>query len=444
VTEDRGDPACAPGDRLIARNRLRSAARSFPLHLETSPMSRLTRSLLVSLAIAATVAVTGPSTATAQNNAKRRPAAADNLETRHWTIDGVDRVALVHVPAMAKASPRPVVFAFHGHGGTANQAAKAFAIHKHWPQAIVVYMEGLPTAAGNDPEGKQSGWQYNAGENDDRDVKFFDAVLGDLHQDLKVDDKRVYAIGFSNGGGFTYVLWSLRGDQISAVVSCAMRASRKLISTFKAKPLLQIAGNEDTLQPVSEEEKTVLAVAKLNECGEGRPWGTRTGCTIYPSETGTPVVFFVHSGGHEVPKEAPSRIVEFLKRETQSGRGSPSDPPGNPAVGDWQLNQPTVGESKLHISEEAGRLEVQEVGNGNARSTIASCKDGLLVVHWEVSEDLRGYWVLNLNEDHTKGTGKTVFIRFKDFEPGEPQEIEGRKVRVVEGVTIERIAPNAP
>ena len=83
---------------------------------------------------------------------------------------------------------------------------------------------------------------------------------------------------------------------------------------------------------------------------------------------------------------------------------------------------------------------MQEVGNGNARSTIASCKDGLLVVHWEVSEDLRGYWVLNLNREHTKGNGRTVFIRFKDFEPGEPREIEGRKVRVVEGVTIERIA----
>jgi hypothetical protein len=51
----------------------------------------------------------------------------------------------------------------------------------------------------------------------------------------------------------------------------------------------------------------------------------------------------------------------------------------NPAVGVWRLNQPSVGESTL---------------------------------------------------------------QFKNFEPGEPREIEGRKVRVVEGVTIERIAPN--
>ena len=48
--------------------------------------------------------------------------------------------------------------------------------------------------------------------------------------------------------------------------------------------------------------------------------------------------------------------------------------------------------------------------------------------------------VLNLNEEHTKEKGKTVFIRSDKFDSYKPQEIEGRKVRVVEGVTIERIA----
>lgn len=71
-----------------------------------------------------------------------------------------------------------------------------------------------------------------------------------------------------------------------------------------------------------------------------------------------------------------------------------------------------------------------------------------LVIHWQVHEDLRGYWVLDLNEEYTKGTGKTVFLRFEGFtpgeEPGEEREIEGRKVRVVEGVTIERFDPNGP
>jgi len=80
------------------------------------------------------------------------------------------------------------------------------------------------------------------------------------------------------------------------------------------------------------------------------------------------------------------------------------------------------------------------IGSGGAKSTVATCEDGLLVIHWRVRDDLRGYWVLNLNEDYTKGTGKTVFLRSEGFEPGQPAEIEGRKVRVVEGVAIERVA----
>ena len=90
--------------------------------------------------------------------------------------------------------------------------------------------------------------------------------------------------------------------------------------------------------------------------------------------------------------------------------------------------------------KDAGKLEVQEVGRGNAKSTLATYQDGLLVIHWTVNDDIRGYWVLNLNDDYTKGAGKTVFIRSEGFELGNPAEIEGRKVRVVDGVRIERVA----
>ncbi len=152
-------------------------------------------------------------------------ARAEGLETREWTVDGVTREALVHIPANTK-DPAPIIFVFHGHGGTMNAAVKEFALHTRWPQAIVVYPAGLPTPAGNDPKGEHSGWQYHPGEVEDRDVKFFDAMLADFRQTLKVDDKRVYAVGFSNGGGFAFVLWAARGDQISAVVSCEMTAPR--------------------------------------------------------------------------------------------------------------------------------------------------------------------------------------------------------------------------
>jgi len=44
-----------------------------------------------------------------------------------WVVDGVDRIGLVYTPSSAEASPTPVVFAFHGHGGTMQNAARLFA-----------------------------------------------------------------------------------------------------------------------------------------------------------------------------------------------------------------------------------------------------------------------------------------------------------------------------
>ena len=237
------------------------------------------------------------------------------------------RAALLHAPGDAKVHATPVVFAFHGKGGTMHDAAKDFAIHKHWPQAIVVYMQGAPAAVGNDQEAKKTVWQYHAGEHGDRDLKFFDTVLAALRSEFKVNDQRIYVAGFSNGGGFVFLLWAMRGDQIAAVSPCAMHAAAKMIPTFKPKPMFQIAGKDDPFQKLPVQEKTVEEIAKLNQCGEGRPWEKK--CTIYPSKIGDPVVLYVHSGGHEVPRDAQSLIVRFFKNHTLDIAGRPRPDPTN-------------------------------------------------------------------------------------------------------------------
>src|SRR5690348_11368207 len=66
-----------------------------------------------------------------------RPAA-----TRQWTVDGVPREVTLYVPDSAKTQPTPVVFAFHGHGGTAEKFARTLKLHEVWPEAIVVYPQG--------------------------------------------------------------------------------------------------------------------------------------------------------------------------------------------------------------------------------------------------------------------------------------------------------------
>jgi len=235
-------------------------------------------------------------------------------EFEHWEfkVDGVSREALAYVPATAKEKLTPVVFVFHGHGGRAQNAARMFAMNRNWPEEISIYMQGLNTPGRlTDKEGKAPGWQKSLGDQDDRDLKFFDAVLVRLKKEYKVDAKRIFATGHSNGGAFTYLLWAERGEVLAAVAPSAAAAAESL-PKLKLKPAMHIAGEKDALVKFEWQEKTIDAVRKTNGCeAEGKPWAKD--CTLYPSKTGTPVIAYIHAGGHVVPAAAPELIVKFFK-----------------------------------------------------------------------------------------------------------------------------------
>jgi polyhydroxybutyrate depolymerase len=246
-----------------------------------------------------------------------QPGASTNaLERREWNVDGANREAMVAAPAAAKTTPTPVVFAFHGHGGSMHNAARSFGYHTLWPEAIVVYMQGLNTPGRlTDPEGKRPGWQHGMGEQDYRDLKFFDAVLASLKKDYRIDERRIYSTGHSNGGGFTYLLWATRGDVFAAVAPSAAAAARSM-KDLKPKPVLHVAGEKDPLVKYEWQKATMDALRKLNGCDEsGTSWDKW--CTLYPSKTGTPVVTFIHPGDHAFSREAPPVIVKFFKQHAK-------------------------------------------------------------------------------------------------------------------------------
>ena len=252
---------------------------------------------------------------------KKRAEALRDLTRREWTIDGVTREALVHIPAESAPKPFPLVFAFHGHGGTMQNAAVMFHYHQIWSEAIVVYMQGLNTPGRlTDPEGKKPGWQSAAGFQGDRDLKFFDAVLASLKSDLTVDERRIYSTGHSNGGGFTYVLWRMRPDVFAAMAPSAAAAPGELwtrnIAALKPKPVMHLAGEMDPLVKYEWQKEGMLALRKLNGCDEmGTEWAPL--CTLYPSKTGTPVVTLIHPGAHNFPAEAPPLFVKFFKEHAK-------------------------------------------------------------------------------------------------------------------------------
>jgi polyhydroxybutyrate depolymerase len=186
--------------------------------------------------------------------------------------------------------------------------------HELWPAAIVVYPQGLNTPGRlTDPEGKKAGWQHGLAAQGDRDLKFFDAMLASLRRDYRVDDKRIYATGHSNGGGFTYLLWAARGDQFAAFAPSAA-AGEQHLAQLKPKPVLHVAGENDPLVKFEWQQRMIEALKKLNQCGPGQPW--EKGHTLYPSKLGTPVVTVIHPGTHQYLREAPALIVKFFQQHT--------------------------------------------------------------------------------------------------------------------------------
>lgn len=237
---------------------------------------------------------------------------------RDWQVNGVTRSALLWLPdAKASAQPAPVVFLFHGHGGNATQIASSMNFPELWPEALVVAMEGLPTPGQlTDRSGERTGWQATPGDQGDRDLAFFDAVLATLRKDCAIDARRIYAAGHSNGGGFTYLLWAMRRDVFAAFAPSSAIASPRYLSRLTPAPVFHVAGRSDPLVRFAWQERMIAQLRRLNSCNAA---GVAEGecVTRYASATGHPVVTYVHSGGHGYPAEATAAMVAFLRAQAR-------------------------------------------------------------------------------------------------------------------------------
>ena len=229
-----------------------------------------------------------------------------------WTIDGVTRQAAVAKPATGeKEGGRvPLVFAFHGHGGNMRSAARKFGFHKLWPEAIIVYAQGLPTPGKTDPQGKKPGWQKVPGDQGDRDLKFFDAMLKTMVNDLNADPNRVYVTGHSNGGGFTYLLWSTRHQHLAAVAPSA--AGGRGFKTMEPLPAMHFAGKKDPVVKFETQQRVMASARKVNQCND-EPKKLKNGCLLYESEDGAPFVSYIHPGAHGYHDRAAELTVKFFK-----------------------------------------------------------------------------------------------------------------------------------
>lgn len=240
-----------------------------------------------------------------------RAVPVDAAENVSWQVDGQTRAAIVYAPtAKPTGIGSPLVMAFHGFGDDA-QNFQYVNLHQAWPEAVVVYFQGLPRRAG------LLGWQVERGQDGDRDLKLVDAALASLRKQYRIDDSRIYATGFSNGAMLTYLLWAER-PQIFAGFAPVAGRTRPSIQPTERRPLLHIGGTRDATVAFADQKAAFEAAIRINGVSEhSKPCGE--GCTVHGANTPAPVMVSLHDGGHTYPRGTSERIVAFLQ-EHRRGR----------------------------------------------------------------------------------------------------------------------------
>ena len=226
-----------------------------------------------------------------------------SAQVMKWQVDGETREAIVYAPAASREGGKvPLVLSFHGRGDNM-QNFQHTNVHEAWPDAIVVYFQGLQTRRG------LTGWQVERG-GADRDLKLVDVALASLRETYDVDEDRIYATGFSNGGMFTYLLWTERPGVFAAYAPVAGSIRAPLRPT-QPRPLFHVAGERDRQVSFSDQEAAIEIAIEVNGVGATTtPCGN--GCTIYGPDTPAPVMTWIHAGGHVYPRGTSERIVSFF------------------------------------------------------------------------------------------------------------------------------------
>lgn len=232
-----------------------------------------------------------------------------SLDPESLVIGGVKRTFLVH-RATPSSPNAPLLFVFHGHFGTSRNAARSMPFAKDWPAANVIYPQGLPTASYYDHSGKGNGWQKKPGDDGDRDLKFFDAMVDWSKQNLKFNPTRIYVAGHSNGAGFSLQLWAARGSEIYAVGSlCAVYPD---VAALVPKNLFFARGKTDTVVPPKWTTPMVNALDRIfNPSGPGTPFGTSG--TLYNCGPGVKYVDENYDGGHKFPQFVYQDLLKFFQ-----------------------------------------------------------------------------------------------------------------------------------
>ena len=132
-------------------------------------------------------------------------------------FDGQNRSFIVYVPSTYDGSTQvPLVFNFHGGGGTSSD----FINYENDMRPIsdtANFIAVYPQAAVDPIDGSNS-WLHKT-PTTHNDVNFIEAIIDTLSNDYNIDNDRVYACGYSEGGLFSYELGCRLNNRIASFAS---------------------------------------------------------------------------------------------------------------------------------------------------------------------------------------------------------------------------------
>jgi polyhydroxybutyrate depolymerase len=165
--------------------------------------------------------------------------------------DGIERVALVHVPkSYAAGKAAPLVMALHGGGGgmiyQASDARYGLISKSEQAGFIAVFPNGISDVE----SGMLATW--NAGtccakardQNVD-DVGFLRSLVEDVERRASVERQRVFAIGMSNGAMMAYRLACEASDMFQGIMAVAGTDNTRRCEPANPVPVLHIHARND-------------------------------------------------------------------------------------------------------------------------------------------------------------------------------------------------------
>lgn len=216
----------------------------------------------------------------------------DNLITtrpmsgsRQINVNGQQRTYHLHVPNSYPTDRRvPLVLRYHGIGGNGGQEITSTGYR------AIADREGFILVA---PSGAQAGgfsggaWNVGTCCTADRnidDVAFAKAIIADVKRYANIDSQRVYATGFSMGGGMTHYLACHASDEIAAFAPEAFDLLQENVGQCqpdRAVPLLSQRASNDSLVKYNggEDCLTGVCINFLGAVETNRVWREKSQCT---------------------------------------------------------------------------------------------------------------------------------------------------------------------